>query len=98
MTDEEDEEKEADGAPAQKRVISLGRARVAGLACLPLLLFALFFARFAASQSIAPGVIVAGVKLGGLSRGEAKRRLGERASALAKEKLRLVLGAKDATT
>jgi vancomycin resistance protein YoaR len=81
----------------QKRVISLGRAHVVGLACLPLLLFALFFARFAVNQSIARGVTVAGVKLGGLSRDQAKRRLRERAAELAKEKLRVVLSAKEAS-
>jgi vancomycin resistance protein YoaR len=81
----------------QKRVISLGRAHVVGLACLPLLLFALFFARFAASQSIASGVVVAGVKVGGLSPDEAKRRLSERARTLAREKQRVLLGAKESS-
>ena len=86
---------ETDGT--QKRVISLGRALVVGLGCLPLLLFALFFARFAASQRIAPGLTLAGVKVGGLSRDEAKRKLAERAPLLAKEKLRVLLGGKEST-
>jgi len=86
---------ETDGT--QKRVISLGRALVVGLGCLPLLLFALFFARFAASQRIAPGLTLAGVKVGGLSRDEAKHRLAELAPLLAKEKLRVLLGSKEST-
>jgi vancomycin resistance protein YoaR len=79
---------------AQKRVISLGRAIALGLACLPLLLFALLFARFAASQNVLSGVTLAGVRLGGASAAEAKQRLGERSRGLATEKLRLVLGGK----
>jgi vancomycin resistance protein YoaR len=79
----------------QKRVISLGPALVVGLTCLPLLLFALFFARFAASQNIARGLTLASVKVGGLSPDEAKRRLSERARTLAKEKLRIVVAGKE---
>ena len=88
---------QAETSAAQKRVISLGRARVIGVACLPLLLFALFFARFAASQKLAPGLTLAGVKVGGLSRDETKRRLAERAAVLAKEKLRVALGSKESS-
>ena len=78
----------------RKRVISLGRVAAIGLACLPLLLFALFFARFAASQRVLSGVVVASVPLGGASREEARQKLAERGRVLAKEKLRLVLGNK----
>ena len=78
----------------QKRVISLGRAIALGLACLPLLLFALAFARFASGQRVLGGVSVAGVELGGLPAAEAKRRLTERGRWLAAEKLRLELSGK----
>jgi vancomycin resistance protein YoaR len=73
-------------------MISLGRVHLIGLACLPLLLFALFFARFAASGRVASGVELAGVKLGGLTASEAERRLAERSRAFRKQKLRLTLG------
>jgi vancomycin resistance protein YoaR len=81
----------------RKRVISLGRARVVGLACLPLLLFALLYARFAASQSVLSGVTLAGARLGGASATEAKRRLSTRESELVKAKLRVVLASKSAS-
>jgi len=79
-----------------KRVISLGRAIALGLACLPLLLFALSFARFASSQNIIGGLSMAGVPLGGVPAAEAKRRLAERAQKLASEKLQLELSGKTA--
>ena len=82
-------------AQPTKRVISLGRASAIGLPCLPLLLFALFFARFAASQRIVTGLSVGGVGVGGLSIEEAERRLQERFTRDA-QKLRLSLGAKEA--
>ena len=81
----------------QKRVISLGRVSAIGLACSPLLLFALFFARFAGSERVMSGVVVVGVSLGGASREEARQKLAERGHALAKEKLRVVLGGKEAS-
>jgi vancomycin resistance protein YoaR len=81
--------------PAQKRAISLGRAIAIGLTCLPPLLFALFFARFAVSQRVLSGVTLAGVRLGGASAAEAKQRLVERGRGLAKEKFRFVLGGKE---
>jgi len=80
----------------QKRAISLGRAIGIGLACLPLLLFALSFARFATSQRVLSGVTLAGVPLAGASAEEAKQRLAERSRSLAQEQLRLELGGKSA--
>jgi len=78
----------------QKRVISLGRAIGVGLACLPLLLFALSFARFVTSQRVLSGVVLAGVPLGGLSAEDAARKLAERGRALAREQFRLELSGK----
>jgi vancomycin resistance protein YoaR len=92
----ESESDESGRLPPQKRVISLGRAIALGLACLPLLWFALAFARFASSQRVIGGVSVAGVELGGVPADEAKRRLVQRARTLASEKLRLELGGKTA--
>ena len=80
----------------RKRVISLGRAIALGLACLPLLWFALAFARFANSQIVIGGLSVAGVELGGAPAAEAKRRLTERSRALAGQQLRLELSGKTA--
>ncbi len=79
------------------RVISLGRISAIGVACLALLLFALFFARFATSQRVLSGVVVAGVPLGGASAEEARQKLTERGRRLANEKLRLALGTKETT-
>src|SRR3954471_11754665 len=80
----------------EKRVISLGRVSALGLACLPLLLFALFFARFAAGERVLSGVVLAGVPLGGMSREAAQQRLAARGQALNAQKLQLVLGGKSA--
>jgi vancomycin resistance protein YoaR len=84
-------------ARTQMRVISLGRAKLIALTCLPLLFFALFFARFAAKDEVVARLTVAGVKLGGASRAEARRRLLERRRALGQEKLRLTLANKEAS-
>jgi vancomycin resistance protein YoaR len=78
----------------QRRVISLGRAIGVALASLPLLLFALSFARFAWSQRVLPGVTLAGVPVGGVTAEGAKRRLTEHGRALGGEQLRLELGGK----
>jgi vancomycin resistance protein YoaR len=78
-------------------MISLGRMLAIGLACLPLFLFALFFARFANSDRVASGIQIASVQLGGLPVREAERKLAERSRALGKEKLRLRLGKAEAT-
>ena len=91
-----DESGQPGPSPQQKRVISLGRAIALGLACLPLLLFALAFARFASNQRVIGGLRVASVELGGLSAEEAKRRLAERARTLAREQLRMELNGKSA--
>src|SRR5258706_352932 len=80
--------------PLARRVISLGRVHSIGLACLPLLLFALLFARFAASHRVIPRLTLGGVQVGGASAEETKRLLTERGRALAKEKLCFVLSAK----
>jgi vancomycin resistance protein YoaR len=80
----------------QKRVISLGRAIGIGLACLPLLLLALSFARFAGSQRVLSGVSLAGVNLGGLTADAAKQRLEERTRVLSREPLQLTLAGKSA--
>lgn len=85
------------GPPEQKRVISLGRAIALALACLPLLLFALAFARFASSQRVVGGLTVAGVPMSGATAAEAKQRLVERATKLASENLRLELNGKTAS-
>jgi vancomycin resistance protein YoaR len=82
-------------APA-KRVISLGRAKVAGLACLPLVLFALGFARFAAGRAALTGLSVAGMNVAGLSAAELEQRIEVRARALAKQPLRLRIADKEA--
>jgi len=82
--------------PPQKRLISLGRAIALGLACLPLLLFALAFARFVNSPRVIGGLSVGAVQVGGLPAEEAKRRLAERARTLTREQLRLELNGKSA--
>jgi vancomycin resistance protein YoaR len=81
----------------QKRVISLGRAVSLGLACLPLLLFALAFARFASGSRVLAGVTLGGEPLGGLVAGEATQRMTARRKALANQPVRLELGAKKAS-
>jgi vancomycin resistance protein YoaR len=83
----------ADNTSASRR-ISLGRPLVIALACLPLAIFALAFARFAASDRVLSGVSVAGVPLAGASRDDATRRLHERAQELAGKQLQLALGGK----
>ena len=83
--------------PQRKRVISLGRVIGVGLACLPLLLFALSFARFAGNQRVLSGVSLAGVPLAGASAEDAKQKLGERARAIAHEQLRVELAGKATT-
>jgi vancomycin resistance protein YoaR len=78
-------------------MISLGRAQIIGLACLPVifvLAFALFFARFSTGERVLSGVSVAGVQLGGNSRDEAERRLRELSQQVAAQKLQLELGPK----
>src|SRR5687767_15352415 len=65
-----------------KRRISLGRGAVAGLACLPLLLFALGFARFAAGQKAIAGLSMAGVDVAGLPTAEVERHMVDYARAL----------------
>lgn len=77
---------------AERKRISLGRLRVVGLACLPFLIVALLFARFAASGRVLAGVSVAGVNVAGSTAAEAERLVSERTRKLAEEKLRLALG------
>ena len=88
---------ETTAPPQQKRVISLGRAIALGLACLPLLLFALAFARFSSSQRVVSGLTVAGVPVGDATVTEAQQRLAERGAKLATEKLRLTLSGRTAS-
>jgi vancomycin resistance protein YoaR len=78
--------------PPKRGRISLGRWHVVGLACLPLLVFALFFARFTASGRILGKVRIAGADVSGRSRNEAEQLVSERGRALARNKLRLALG------
>ena len=80
-----------------KRRISLGRGAVAGLACLPLLLFALGFARFVSGQKAIAGLSIAGVPVAGAALTEVERRLVERARTLEKGKLVVRLGEKQTT-
>jgi vancomycin resistance protein YoaR len=82
-------------APA-KRVISLGRAKVAGLACLPLLLFALGFARFELGRAALAGLSIAGVDAGGRSAAELEARIQARASALTKQPFNVRIADKQA--
>ncbi|HEX2678742.1 MAG TPA: peptidoglycan binding domain-containing protein, partial [Polyangiales bacterium] len=77
-------------------VISLGRFAIGGLACLPLVLFALMFARFSSSERVLSGVSVAGVEVGGASRSEVERLLQQHAAQLAREPLKLQLGERQA--
>lgn len=79
-------------------MISLGRLKLAGLASLPLLIFALFYARFAASGRVAAGVVLGGVELGGSSAEQARAALSARSAALGQEKLRLSLSGAEATS
>lgn len=89
------DERRSVGLPSVTRVISLGRARAAGLACAVLLVFALCFARFAASGQIAPGLTLAGVDLGGCSAEEGRRLLTDRARRLAQERLRFAVDGRE---
>src|SRR5262245_51685296 len=73
----------------RRRVISLGRAASAGLACFPLLLFVFAFARFEAGSVALSGLSVAGVDVSGLSQPQVTARLEERARLVATQKLRL---------
>lgn len=82
----------AAGAPLRPRVISLGRFAIVGLACLPLLLFALLFARFTAGQRVLGGVSLAGTDVGGASERELAHVVRERAAQLARHPLQLQLG------
>lgn len=75
-------------------MISLGRAHFIGLACLPLLLFALGYARFATSDRILGGIALGGVKVAGLTAREAERKLAEHFGALARAKLRVATGSR----
>jgi vancomycin resistance protein YoaR len=95
-SDSGDQTREPRGPRQQKRAISLGRAIGIGLACLPLLLFALSFARFAASQRVLSGVTLAGVPLAGASAQDAKQRLAQRNRTFAQEQVRLELAGKSA--
>ena len=76
------------------RRISLGRGVVAGLACLPLLLFALGFVRFATGQTAISGLSIAGIAVAGTAAPEIERRLIEQARALDKRQLEVQLGSK----
>ena len=87
-------ETETEHVPAPKRLISLGRAVGAGLTCLPLLLFALGFARFSVGQKTLAGVSVAGVALAGASASDVEQRLVEHARQLEKQTLEVQVGAK----
>lgn len=78
----------------RKRVISLGRALACGLACLPLLLFALGFARFSMGQKALGGVTIAGLAVAGATGPEVERKLAEHARGLAPKKLEVRVGAK----
>jgi vancomycin resistance protein YoaR len=76
------------------RVISLGRAQIVGLACLPLVIFALAFARFSSSDRVLAGVSVAGARVAGYEAARARSELEAQARVLAKRELVLTLGAK----
>lgn len=73
-------------------MISLGRLHVVGLACLPLLVFAIGYARFAGSDRVLSGITLGGVKVAGLSAPEAERKLTDEWRLLAARKLRLATG------
>jgi vancomycin resistance protein YoaR len=85
-------------APSQpKRVISLGRASIAGLACLPVLVFVVFalgFARFKLGHSALAHVSIAGQPLGGESASAIERKLSERAKGFGKQQVQLELDGK----
>jgi vancomycin resistance protein YoaR len=89
-------ETETEGHAPAKRVISLGRAKVAGLACLPLLLFAFGFARFELGHTALTGLSIAGVDAAGLSAEELESRIRARANALAKQPLHVRIADKQA--
>jgi vancomycin resistance protein YoaR len=74
------------------RLISLGRAQIAGLACLPLVALAVAFASSRARQHVLDGVWLGGIDLSGLSSAQATQRLEERARSLAASKLQLRIG------
>jgi vancomycin resistance protein YoaR len=75
-------------------VISLGRFLIVGLACLPLLLLALLFARFESGERALSGLSVGGVDVSGASGSELRHVLGERAARLAHRSVTLQVGAK----
>lgn len=83
-------------APPKARVISLGRFAIVGLACVPLLLFALLFARFVSGERVLSGVSIGGVDVSGASAAELRHVLTERAGQLAREPLTLQLGSRRA--
>lgn len=87
-------ETQADQSHTPKRVISLGRALGGGLACVPLLLFALGFARFSTGQKALAGVSIAGLPAAGLAPPELERKLGEHARRLGQQTLTVQLGPK----
>jgi vancomycin resistance protein YoaR len=80
-----------------KRVISLGRVLAGGLACLPLLLFALGFARFSMGQKALGGVTIAGLAVAGAEGPEVEHKLAEHARGLAHRKLEVRIAAKRST-
>jgi vancomycin resistance protein YoaR len=77
-----------------KRVISLGRAAIAGLACLPLLLLSLGFARFKLGHSALARVTIAGEAVGGEAESAILRRLEGRAKTFGKQPLEVQLADK----
>lgn len=89
-------ETETEGDAPVRRVISLGRVKLAGLACLPLVLFALSFARFETGHVALDGLSAAGVNVAGLSADEVKQRIETRARALTTQPLRVRVGSKEA--
>ncbi len=82
-------ESEARSRAWPKRLISLGRAQIAGLACLPLLVVALAFAAARSKHGVLAGVWVGGIDLSDLSAEQATKRLDERARAVHASKLAL---------
>lgn len=90
-------ETETEASAQPRRVISLGRAAIAGLACLPLVLFALAFARFASGYAAVSGLSIAGIDVSGLTAPQISSRLGERARLLAAQKLKLRVAQRDAS-
>jgi vancomycin resistance protein YoaR len=83
-------------SPPRARVISLGRAVVVGLACLPLLIFALLFARFVSAERVLAGVWIGGVDVGGATPKELELVLSRHAAELAHQPLPLRLGSRQA--